>query len=163
MILQKSYLEDLKDQLQQTDPMVFAAANTSLDQILDNETLMETLWISYQKLIEEFDMNGEEAYNASLASCLHIKLPRPQQVITVPAKTGNFRVTVKDLDTEYPGICVEFLPNTPDTFTPSLLFEQDCTETEMPLKIHMWLNPKNEDPSFTTRIPCFQNIELNNS
>lgn len=55
MIMQKTYLEDLKEHVRKTPETSFAKFGYSKEEILsDKNGILDSLWTRYQKNVEEF-------------------------------------------------------------------------------------------------------------
>lgn len=73
MIMNDSYLFDLREQIENVPEDIFLSTGYSKKDILNNQQLMEHMWAIYQKSIEEYYTTPENAFAEALEDTLHIK------------------------------------------------------------------------------------------
>lgn len=82
MIMKPEFLADVRARLKDEPEQTFTEAGTTRQAIQDDENKMETLWMFYQKKIEDYDMEPDEAWSEILREVLYPKLdedPKPRQ------------------------------------------------------------------------------------
>lgn len=86
MILQQSFLDDLKDHIQATPDEIFEERGITKVDLLANKGLMDQLWSNYQKSVEEYDVDPDYAYKDALSEVLNIQLePESDPPMTSPS------------------------------------------------------------------------------
>lgn len=72
MIMESRYLFDLKEHIRDTSSSVFVVKNLTAAKILGDPDLMDRLWTTYQKSVEEYDVDEDYAYRDALYEVLGI-------------------------------------------------------------------------------------------
>lgn len=76
MILKMEYRTDLVDFIRETPKEVFDQVNRSKTNILNDGDVMESLWVNYQKSVEEYGVDPEYAFRDALHEVLGIPMPK---------------------------------------------------------------------------------------
>ena len=80
MILQNSYREDMIDLMKHLDKKTLprdTAKHFDPEKILQDPDLVDNLWTSYQKQVEEWNVDPDFAIRESLTECLHMPFHEP--------------------------------------------------------------------------------------
>lgn len=72
MIMNRSYLNDLIEQIKLLPDSYFSDSELSKEQILSHKDIMESLWAIYQKNVEEYSCDPEWSCKDALNECLKI-------------------------------------------------------------------------------------------
>lgn len=72
MIMKKEYKADLIEHVRETSQQVFALQDMTRSDVLHNHEIMDRLWYLYQKAIEDYDADPEDAYLSALESVVGI-------------------------------------------------------------------------------------------
>lgn len=95
MLLQTSYKADVVEHILNTPDSVFEAIGKEKKQILANPDILNWMWISYQKSIEDYGEDATTAFNDAMKDCLGIDVPqdnssdRANVILTCPHCGGT--------------------------------------------------------------------------
>ena len=72
MLLAREYLDEVKEHLRGEPAITFTEAERTLEDILSNDGDMEMLWVAYQKGVEDYSMEPDEAFRSAMRDELGI-------------------------------------------------------------------------------------------
>lgn len=93
MILQKEYMDEIKEYIENLPDAEFQKNGLEKTQVLQNRDLMEQLWTIYQKEVEDYDCDKDFAKPDAVHEVLGICLSTPTDLVINDEETIVFRIT----------------------------------------------------------------------
>ena len=116
MIMQKEYLDDVKEHVRNMPEEEFTQRGITRESVLENNDTMESLWIVYQKDVEDYDCDTDFALQDAVAEVLG-PLPTRSKANAEPEAEpagGNAERYLLSWNDEYLDIQIECGPMSED-------------------------------------------------